>query len=78
MEDILLGDGSKGGVVDAVMGVETLVLSIDEGFPKDGVHLFVSHRRTVLAEELSNGFAVSAVDDGGLSRTLVLDGAHRG
>ena len=76
MEDILLGHSGKGSVVDTMMGVETLVLSIDEGLPEYGIHLFVSDRRTILAEELADGLAVGAVDDRGLSRTFVLDGRH--
>ena len=78
VEDILLGDGSESGVVDAVMRIETLVLGIDESFPEHGVHLFVCNGRTVFAEELTNGLAVGAIDDGGLGGTLVLNSGHRG
>ena len=78
MEDILFGDSSKGGVVDAVMGVESFIFGIDEGLPEHGVHLFVSNRRSVLAEKLTDGFSVGAVYDGSLRGTFVLDGGHRG
>ena len=68
----------KGLVVDTMVTIEALILCIDEGFPENWVHLLVSHWRAVLAEELTDGLAVGTVDDGGLGRTLVLDGRHRG
>ena len=78
MEHILLGDGGKGRIVDAVMGEETLILRIDEGLPEHGIHLVEGNRGAVLAEELADHHIVGTVDLRSLRGSLVLDGGHRG
>ena len=74
MQGIVLQSSRKGLIVDTVMMIESLVFRIDEGFPEYRIHLFVSHWRTVLTEELAYQLAVGTVDHRGLSRTLILDG----
>ena len=63
MEDIVLGDGYEGGIVDAVVMIEMFVFSRDECLPEYGIHLLVGYGRTVLAEELADLLAVGTVDD---------------
>ena len=73
MKGVILQGSGKGLIVDTMMAIEALVLGIDEGFPEYGVHLFVSHRRAVLAEEFADEFAIGAIDHGSLGGALVLD-----
>ena len=74
MQDILLGDSCESGIVDAVMAEETLIFSVDEGVPEDGIHLLVLDRRTILTEELAYQLVVCTIDHRGLGRALVLNG----
>ena len=78
MQGIVFQCSRKGLIVDAVMTVESLVFRVDEGFPEDGVHLFVGHGRTVLTEEFAYQLSVGTVDHRGFGRTFVLDGRHGG
>ena len=73
MKGVILQGSGKGLIVDTMMAIEALVLGIDEGFPEYRVHLFVSHRRAVLAEEFADEFAIGAIDHGSLGGALVLD-----
>ena len=78
MQDVVLGNGYEGGVVDAVVVIEMFVLGRDECLPEYRIDFFVSNRRAVLTEELADQLPVSAVDHRGSGGALVLDGRHRG
>ena len=78
MHDIVLRCSKEGRYVDTIMLVETLVLSVDESFPENGIHILVFHWRTILTKELTKHQTICTVDFGCLWRTRALDGVHAG
>ena len=62
MHHVILEGGAEGSVVDAVVGIEALVLRVDQGFPEYGVHVLVVYGSAVLAEKLSYLLTVGTVN----------------
>ena len=56
-----------------MMTVETLVLGVDKRFPESRINVFIAHRCTVLAEELTNLFAISTVNHRSFCWAFILD-----
>ena len=78
MNDVILQCCTKGLEVNAEMVIETLVLSVNQGIPENGVHIVIRHRRTVLAEVFANHHTVGTIDLRSLSRTCVDNRTHAG
>jgi hypothetical protein len=61
MDDIVLEGSENTLEVNSYMMIETFVFCVYQGFPEDGIDVFVSDGGTVLAEVFSNEYAVSAI-----------------
>ena len=78
VQQIVLEYGQECLVVDAVVGVEALVLGVNQCLPEHGAYLVVAYWRAVLTEELSYLHFVGTEDFRCLCRAFVLDGLHGG
>ena len=76
MQGIVLQCCSECLIVDTMMAVETLVLCINQRLPEGRIHILVTHRGTVLTEELTYLLAIGTINHRCLGWALVLDGRH--
>lgn len=70
--------GENAGKVYAVVMIETLVLSINQGFEKHGGYLGIFHRGAVFVEILANQLSVLAIKFRSLGGFGIHDAVYRG
>ena len=73
MDGCVLDGGKHANEVDALVMIESLVLGIDEGFPKFRIDILILHGGAVFVEILADHHTVGTVDLGCLTADGILD-----